>query len=986
MKFRGTTLKCSLILAILLFTFAIADARTGQITGRVTDIETGNALPGANIFLKGTSIGTASNIDGNYIISNVPPGRYDVTARYIGYESLTFTINISVDEKVKYDVKMKPQVVEGEAVMVTAQAEGQMQAINQQLSSRTIKNIVSKKQIQELPEANAAEAVGRLPGVSLERSGGEGTKVVIRGMASKYSLIQIDGVNMTATGEGDRSTDLSMISPYMLEGIELTKSVMANQEATATGGIVNFRIKKAPNGLTFNAIAQGGYNSLRNTYNDFKVSAGVSNRFYANLLGIYGQIDYEEKDASSQQMGGVSFSQENETAPVKTNSIQLMDVFRNVHRLGGTVVLDLALPSTVIKSSNFYSRINREETRYQNNYDFTQQGFALNYSDTPESWLTVLTNSLQIDHRWRNLEINSILSHSYSENILPARISSTNNGSPSNPFPTNRKSNFNVDLDPETIPDSLAISMDDAVYFMHMGNMNHEESETSERDLAAELNLTYNFNITKRINVKLSLGGKFKHKSKEYDRTSLSASNGGGSQEFRNLVYDGFVNELGERTRNAWAADNMRILLIDFLDKDYKGEDFLDSRYDFGNVFDKEKFRRIHDLVMKAYNPAGTSMYDMTQLNFINSHYQDYNGNERYQAFYLMPEFSIGSRFLIVPGVRYEKNRTEYTGYRGNRLGVLGDWRATPIDTVTKVRENEFWLPMIQTFYKPTNWLTFKAGYTQTLQRPNYNNIMPGWVITTQGQIDNLSNFRLKPELSRNWDIQISAHSNKIGLFSVGAFYKQITDMIFWTGQKAITDITFFELPQIMNRQRAAWAVNNENEAFNYGYELEWQSNFWYLPGLLRGLVLNMNYTHNKSEAEYLRTRIKMQVDPKTYKTTLVNEDTTYISPMIQQPDHLLNLTLGYDYKGFSIRWAMRYKSHIFASSNWYEKLRGYSTDFIRYDLAVRQQLPVKGLEFFLNVNNLTKELEKNVINHMDFASYIEDYGRNGNIGIRYVF
>jgi outer membrane receptor protein involved in Fe transport len=211
---------------------------------------------------------------------------------------------------------------------------------------------------------------------------------------------------------------------------------------------------------------------------------------------------------------------------------------------------------------------------------------------------------------------------------------------------------------------------------------------------------------------------------------------------------------------------------------------------------------------------------------------------------------------------------------------------------------------------------------------------MPGWVITTQGQIDNLSNFRLKPELSRNWDIQISAHSNKIGLFSMGAFYKKITDMIFWTGQKAITDIAFFELPQIMNRQRAAYAINNENPAYNYGYELEWQSNFWYLPGLLRGLVLNMNYTRNKSEAKYLRTRIKMQVDPKTYKTTLVNEDTTYSSPMIQQPDHLLNLTLGYDYRGFSIRMAMRYKSNVFTSSNWYAALRGYSTDFYRYDLA----------------------------------------------------
>ncbi len=972
-----------LILLMLLATENV-NARTGSITGRVTDIETGNALPGANIFLKGTSIGTASNIDGNYIISNVPPGRYDVTARYIGYESLTFTINISVDEKVKYDVKMKPQVVEGEAVMVTAQAEGQMQAINQQLSSRTIKNIVSKKQIQELPEANAAEAVGRLPGVSLERSGGEGTKVVIRGMASKYSLIQIDGVNMTATGKGDRSTDLSMISPYMLDGIELTKSVMANQEATATGGIVNFRIKKAPEGLTFNTIAQGGYNSLRNTYQDFKLSAGVSNRFYANLLGIYAQADYEEKDAGSQQLGNVWFAQENETAPVETNHVQLMDIFRNVQRLGGTVVLDFSSPSTVIKSSNFYSRIKREEVRYTNTYDFWEQIFNISYQDTPESWLTVLTNSIQIDHRWRNWEINSILSHSYSENILPKRIGSTNGHSPANPFQPNRKSNYNVNLDPETIPDSLVYSMYDATRFMYLGSLTHDESETRERDLAAELNLAYNFNITNQIKVKLNLGGKYKHKSKEFDQSAFDID----GQEYLDLVYNAFIDELGERTKNSYTVDDQFLYIEDFWDKDYSNSNFLGGRYTFSPVFDKEKFRRIDDVTMATYNPATqvASLYNLVKFDFINSNYFDYHGTEDYSAFYLMPEINIGSGFLIVPGMRYEANRTEYTGYRGNRLGVLRDFTPTKIDTATKVRQNEFWLPMIQTFYKPTNWLTFKAGYTHTLQRPDYNSIMPGWVISNQGQIANLSNFRLKPELSRNWDIQVSAHSNKIGLFSIGAFYKKITDMIFWTGPKAITDIAFFELPTIMNRQRAAYAINNSNPAYNYGYEVEWQSNFWYLPGLLRGLVLNMNYTRNKSEAKYLRTRIKVLVDPKTYKTTLVNEDTTYTSPMILQPDHLLNLTLGYDYKGFSIRWAMRYKSHIFKSSNWYEALRGYSTDFYRYDLSVKQELPVKGLEFFLNVNNLTNERERDVINHMDFASYIEDYGRSANVGLRYQF
>ena len=351
-----------------------------------------------------------------------------------------------------------------------------------------------------------------------------------------------------------------------------------------------------------------------------------------------------------------------------------------------------------------------------------------------------------------------------------------------------------------------------------------------------------------------------------------------------------------------------------------------------------------------------------------------------------MPEINIGPELLLVPGVRYEANRTEYTGYRGNRLGVLRGFTATPIDTVTKIRKNEFLLPMAQIFYKPTDWLTVKAGYTHTLLRPNFNNIMPGWMIGSQGSIDNLSNFRLKPELSRNWDLQFSFHTNEIGLISFGLFHKKITDMIFWSGQKAILDTAYFELPTIMYRKLAAYAENNKYPAYNYGYEIEWQSNFWFLPGLLKGIVINVNYTRNKSEAEYPRTIVKVIVDPKTYKTSFDNKDTTYTSPMIQQPDHLLNLILGYDYKGFSIRWAMRYKSHIFKSANWYEELRGYSTNFYRYDVQIRQKLPFDGMEFFLNVNNITGEKEHDVINHLDFANYIEDYGRSANMGLRYQF
>ncbi len=974
--------KCVLILlsSILLLTLPLL-AQSGAIKGRVVDGESGQILPGANVYLEGTNIGTATDIGGEYRILNIPPGMYTLIVNYIGFGKKEVDIMVRSNQTIRHDVELDYTVLAGENVVITAQARGQTEAINQQIASRTVKNVVSSTKIQELPESNAAEAVGRLPGVSLERSGGEGTKVMIRGMGAKYTKIQIDGVDMAATGEGDRSSDLSMISPYMLEGIELTKSVMANQEATATGGIVNFKIRKAASEPSFNVIAQGGSNNLRNTYNDYKVSAGGSNRFFSKKFGAYAQIDYEQKDAGSQQLGNVWFFQENETAPVRTNNMQLMDIFRNVKRIGGTLVLDYTLPSTDIKMSNFYSDIRREEIQHINAYDFMQQGFTIRYSDTPERTLNVLTNSLQIDHRLGNWETNMILSHSYSENKLPAQITSSNGNSPINPFPTGRKANYNVNLDPETIPDSLTIPIDDVADFMHIGGLDHNESITKERDLAGALNFAYNFKLSEQMNVKLNFGAKVKHKSKEYDRTHLDI----GGQHYIYMVHDNFLDLLSQRNIDAYAKDNMRLFLSDFLDYDHEQGSFLDGEYQFSPVFDVDVFRKIHELGMATYDPdEPVSLWNIVLPNYINSNYQDYHGTEEYLAFYVMPEIDITSKFTLVPGVRYESNRTEYTGYRGNRLGVLRNWTPTLIDTVTKDRYNEFILPMVQTVYRPTEWLNIKAGYTHTLQRPDYNNIMPGWLISNQGSISNLSNFRLTPELSRNWDLQVSVYSNKIGLFTAGVFHKKITDMIFWTGQTVVLDTAFFELPTLMHRQRAAYATNNPNDALNYGFELEWQSNFWYLPGLLSGLVLNANYTRNESEAKYLRTVIKTEIDPVTYKATLVNEDTTYTNPMINQPDHLLNLTIGYDYKGFSIRGALRYKSRIFTSNNWYEKLRGYSVDFYRYDLSVRQQLPWQGLEFFLNVNNLTNEVEHSVINHMDFTSYLEDYGRSANIGFRY--
>ena len=246
-----------LFILAFLFTYNYALTNSASITGIVKDSGTKKPLVGANVYITGTSLGTATTDEGEYTISNINPGTYTLKTSYIGYESKESEITFTKGEKIELDLELDYATIEGKTIEVTAQARGQMDAINKQLKAKSIKNIISSDRIQELPDANAAEAVARVPGVSIRREGGEGNKVVIRGLSPKYNKITVNGTNLASTDADDRSTDLSMISQYMLEGIEVTKAGTPDQEGDVLGGTVNFKLKKAPSGLHGNLVTQG---------------------------------------------------------------------------------------------------------------------------------------------------------------------------------------------------------------------------------------------------------------------------------------------------------------------------------------------------------------------------------------------------------------------------------------------------------------------------------------------------------------------------------------------------------------------------------------------------------------------------------------------------------------------------------------------------------------------------------------------------------
>ena len=291
-------------------------------------------------------------LTGNTLIKNISPGSYTIRATYIGYKSKEFKIEVKEGVHISQDFNLEPESVEGQTVVVTGQASGQYEAINKQLTSSQIVNAVSAARIQELPDANAAESIGRLPGISVLRSGGEADEVVIRGLAPKYNRILINGVQLTSSNPNDASVDLSMISSNMLEGMEVMKTVTPDMDANVIGGTVNMELREAKVKETgvpeFGLLFQGGYNALssaNNKLNNYKYVGSAEDRFFGDKFGIFAQISVERKNLTSNQLGASYTINGQNFTQYLTAGLNLDNIPRDRQRYNGTVVMDYKLPA-----------------------------------------------------------------------------------------------------------------------------------------------------------------------------------------------------------------------------------------------------------------------------------------------------------------------------------------------------------------------------------------------------------------------------------------------------------------------------------------------------------------------------------------------------------------------------------------------------------------------------------------------------------------
>ena len=153
------------IAGILFFVMAPSLMASGTIKGKVFDKESKDALPGANVVIKGTTIGAATDLNGMFAISNAPSGEQTITVSYLGYVPTEHYRENSRRRICHARLLSRSDHDPGRNGRYHRSGSGQIQAINQQLNSDKIVSVVSEAKIQELPDFNAAEAIGRLPGV-----------------------------------------------------------------------------------------------------------------------------------------------------------------------------------------------------------------------------------------------------------------------------------------------------------------------------------------------------------------------------------------------------------------------------------------------------------------------------------------------------------------------------------------------------------------------------------------------------------------------------------------------------------------------------------------------------------------------------------------------------------------------------------------------------------------------------------------------------
>lgn len=264
-----------LMLVLLLFGSFLAltaQAQTGVICGTVTDAKFKEPLIGATVSIEGTTIGAITDIDGNFRIEKVQPGKYALVASYVSYKTQNIKdVAVVAHQEAVVRIELSDADLQLQNVVVVAQRKlgTETAVLNTVRKSLPVVSGISSQQISKTQDSDAAEVLRRIPGITIV----DDRFIVVRGLAQRYNNVWLNNATTPSSETDSRAFSFDVLPSSLIDNMMVYKSPSAELPADFSGGFVRLMTKNVPEGNTFNISYQLGFNTNA-TFRDFQLTKG----------------------------------------------------------------------------------------------------------------------------------------------------------------------------------------------------------------------------------------------------------------------------------------------------------------------------------------------------------------------------------------------------------------------------------------------------------------------------------------------------------------------------------------------------------------------------------------------------------------------------------------------------------------------------------------------------------------------------------------
>lgn len=832
MKFRAVRNAVFFVLLVALGVTVFASAGRaqtgkGSISGHVTDTSDG-VLQGALVTLQPADVKVTSDAVGKYFVSNLNPGTYTVLFDYVGFSTASKTVEVVAGQTATLDVKLTVSSVDLQVLVTAERPAAEAEAINREITADNLVQVLPADVIRSLPNANMADALGRLPSVTLERDEGEGKYVQVRGTEPRLTNATIDGVNVPSPESFARQVKFDAIPADIVESVEINKTLQANMDGDGIGGSVNLVTKTAGERPTVNLSGMGGYTPIIGGRAAVETTGTVGQRFgRQKRLGalIGGSYDWNGRGINDQEPSPDAFG--GPSGPPGAPFYDATDLrnyryYRTRWGLAGSGDYKLS-ESSDIYLHGFYSDFKNYGERWVYNIqDNTPNSSSFNFNGSGGN-PSFNASIRRPDYAIANLVAGGkhvLTSSWFAWDASVSRARQLERGDPQANFKTT---------------DAFNAAGGSSCQFVNATNLYVPQWSAS---CFTEINNPSNFDLK---NVDL-----FGHGLS----AQLNLQIGGAAAKQYHWGSHVATIEVGGKVRNAHKFDDSfrtnvaptLSLPLTMFTNTVTNPDYYGGAYKVGPFADYEK--------VLAYFEAHQSQFTLNRGQLGPAYNtNNYDLVERVGAGYVMNTVDLTNRIRLVAGVRFENTTLDTTVPQfGNGGGC------DPTSSFCGLASTSgSYLKVL-----PSGSLRFALGgntdvrvaYSRGLGRPNPTDIAQAASFsfsapTSHNNTLSLGNPNLKAETADNIDILVEHTLKPFGIISAGYFYKNLTDPIVST-----TFPETFANGPVPAAQPGLYQVTqsiNAGSAWVQGFEAAYLQHFTFLPGVLGGFGLSANYGYAAS-------------------------------------------------------------------------------------------------------------------------------------------